>query len=446
MRIFSVAAACAAFGFTAASAADEVKCADQYSLEEHQILEWAALGGDPHAQFAMSTCAAPRANVELTRDEKVYALKWLMLAACEADGVEDADKRDRALRRLKYDGDISFRRFGGITRDETWTPREKKLIEFRQTEIADIESRLSQMMAQTTFDEQARARDQLADQFSRMGALGLTRLASLSSCSEFGADRAFEAAAWSAAAQAWNTSGEKHVYGLSQKRKWTVAGEAEAKLAALSTSERRIADTRKDAFLRTDPMTLARLEDKAALADLDRLSFMHAQSGNVSFSGRSVTLALQYALESLGWIDFVNGPDNDYGPSTIEAARKMQAAQGVDETRWLSHEEIRKTVCDAATIKGDPVSYFHLSLMFSEGWGFARDLDRAAFAAERADSLLDAKLAKSGELPAWKRDAYRAFEPRIDSARELISAELAATPAHLASNGPSRINEVTLCE
>lgn len=443
MRVAWFVFALFVLGSGSANAARDEKCAAQYSFDEQVMLEWAALGGDPHAQFAMAKCAAPRAKAPLSAAERVNALKWLILAACDADGMPGVESRDRMTRRLKYEGDISFRRFGGISREENWTALEKKLIEFRLAEIEDLKLRFREFDGAASVQEKARAREELSDELARMGPRGMVRLTQLAQCSYFGADRASVAAAWSAANQVWQSSGAENLYAKNAGKNWNADKESKARFAELSPAEKRAAEFEKARLLRTDPIVLAELEDKAALAKLDDLSFMHAEAGNVSFAGRSVTLAVQYALEALGWMQFINGPDNDYGPSTIEAVRKMQSAQGLDESRWLSPEEIRNTVCDAAIRKGDPVSYFHLALMYSEGWGFPKDIDRAAFAIERAEGIMDAKLSDFSKLPEWKQKAYPTFEPRIESAKASIAGERASLPAHIGRAGS--VDEKSLC-
>lgn len=444
MRVVLFVLALAVFGAGGANAAREDKCAAQYSLEEQLILEWAALGGDPHAQFAIAKCAAPRIEASLTETERVYALEWLTLAACDADGMPAVDERDRMTRRLKYEGDISFRRFGGISRDETWTSREKQFIEFRHEQVADLKDRYSAFVETATAAERAKAREALSDELARMGPRGMARLTELAECTYFGADKAFAAAVWSAADQVWGSSGAGELYGKSARKVWNTAEESKARLAALKPSERRAAEAEKARLLKTDPRVLAELEDSAALARLGEPSSTHAQAGNASVAGRSVTLAVQYALEALGWIEFVNGPDNDYGPSTIEAAGKAQAAYGFEATRWLSPEQIRMTVCDAATKKGDPVSYYHLAMMFAEGWGFRKDLDRASFAIDRAGKIMSDRLSARDGLPEWKQNAYPAFEPKIENAKALIDGERAGLPVQVATRGDA-ITEKNLC-
>lgn len=448
MRIFWCMLAVAVLGASGAKAAEEQKCSEQFSLEEHQYLEWAALGGDPHAQFALAKCAAPRTKASLSSEEKVYALKWLTLAACESDGLPNIDERDRMTRRMKFEGDISFRRFGGITEKEVWTAREKKFIEYREAEIDDLKDRYKDFVKDTTPAQQAAARGEISDELARLGPLGLVRLTSIAECKYFGGDDVFAAAAYSAANQAWQSSGASKIYGKSSDKDWGLDKQSAARMSALAPIERRAAEAEKARLLRTDPYVLAELEDQAALSRLNELSFMHEESGRVSFAGRAVTLAVQYALESLGWMEFVNGPDNDYGPSTIEAVRKMQASEGLDETRWLSPDEIRSAVCKAATKEHDPISYYHLAVMFSEGWGYSKDLERAAFAASRADKILSEKLGKVDKLPEWKQRAYPPFEPKIESIKMLIEGErkelYASAPAHIFSSS-ERLSEASLC-
>lgn len=444
MRVFLCVLALMALAASNANAAQEKKCSAQYSQEEQLTLEWAALGGDPHAQFAITRCAAPRGRTDLTEAERIYALKWLMLSACDANGEPGNDARDRMTRRLKFNGDISFRRFGGITQDETWTAREKKFIEFRRAAVADLDDRYAAFAKTASPAERSEARKELSDELARMGPRGMMRLADIAQCQYFDADKTFVAAALSAANQVWHSSRSDALYGKSERKGSNLAKQSSQAMSALSPQEKRVAEAEKQQLVKTDPFVLAELEDSAALSRLDQLSFMYAKDGHVSFAGRSVTLAVQYALEALGMMQFVNGPDNDYGPSTIEAARKAQAAYGYEETRWLSPDQIRKIVCDAATKKNDPVSYYHLAMMFSEGWGYPKDLDRARFAIDRAETAMTRRLASLSKLPEWKQDAYPTFKTKIDSVKAMIDGEVAVRPAHVAAR-PGSISANTLC-
>ena len=426
-RIALYAAVSAAVFSGSALAGEERACAEQFKLEEHLILEQAALGGDPHAQYAIGQCALPATAAAIAGPPKIYALKWLTLAAC--DNAPNA-ARDRMTRQLKYGSNISFRRFGGITGDETWTAREKKLIEIREGQIADLNGRLAKLKAQSSEEEIAAARDALADQFARMGPTGLLRLTEMTTCREFGASESYSAAVWSAAAETWSRPENTAVYGGSVQSDWDLKREAEKRVAGLSKLDRRRMAMEKEALMRADPARLAELEDAAALGRLENLGFANASENGIAFSGRATTTAIQYALESLGFVEFVNGPDNDYGPSTIEAARKAQAAYGKPETRFLAPEEIRQVVCDAATKKADPVSWYHLSMMYAEGLGFRKDVNVARAAISNADAAMKARLADISALPDWKARAYPAYSAKISAAKVAIEESWRALPNH----------------
>ncbi|MEE2692912.1 MAG: hypothetical protein VX640_15365 [Pseudomonadota bacterium] len=433
-------------GITAgASAGEEVKCAQQYSLEEQLILEWAALGGDPHAQYAIAQCAFPDGIGELTEAERLYALKWSILATCDAADTEVTAERDRLTRKLKENADLSFRRFGGLTEEEKLNRREKRFLEFRDYRYEKLDQRYETLQSRVSDADRAKAREALADQFSRLGPLGLLRLSELSSCKNFGAAPSFSAAAWAATAEAWNASGASQIYGHSVEKDWSIAAERDKRMKGLSAKERRAAEVEKAALLKTAPATLARLEEQAALGRLENMAFLHAQAADAEAPRRSVTTAIQYALEALGFVEFVNGPDNDYGPSTIEGAKKAQAHYGDEPTRWLSHEEIRTIVCDAATLKSDPISYFHLGLMYSQGWGFPQDLTRARFALDQARSIIEARLADADDLPAWKQTEYPKFRTQIENAQASLDAASLGVPDHV--RGEARpVTEASLCK
>jgi hypothetical protein len=422
-------------GAGAAQAGEEVRCARQYALEEHLILEWAALGGDPHAQFAIGQCAFPQDGAALGQDEKIYALQWLVLATCDSAETPSNIERDRLTRKLRDNADISFRRFGGVTEDERWTRREKRFKEYRADKLNQLRARHDRLQSQATDLDRERARDALVERFARMGGLGLMRLASLAECREFGATKPLAAAIWKAAAESWAAPDSEPVYGRSLRRDWSIAKEAASRASALSRAERREAERWHGALSRTTPARLAALEDAAALSRLGETApSAHARSqGSVA---QSTTLAVQYALEALGWIEFVNGPDNDYGPTTSEAARRAQAHYGREQTRWLSPAEARQLVCDAALEANDPVSNYHLALMYAEGAGFAQDWARALHAIERAQTYLIAALAEPAELPAWKRDAYARYRKTLADAKAAIAAEHRAAAATASSAEP----------
>lgn len=425
-----------------ARAGEEIKCAEQYSLEERLILEWAALGGDPHAQYSIAQCSYPDNHGGLSQPEKVYALKWAILATCDASDADYVLRRDELTRKLRRSGDLSFRRFGGVSEDEErWSKREKRFREYRNMKEAKLEQRYRTLQAEATEADRAEARDALADQFSRLGPLGLLRLSELASCKNFGASKSFAAATIAAAEAAWAKPDYVGVFGPDK----ALAGESAAAFASLSPKEKRAAEIEKQRLLKTEPSSLARLENLAALGRLEELATVHADVDETSFARRSVTTAAQYALEAMGFVTFVNGPDNDYGPSTIEAARKAQAYYGHEQSRWLSHDEVRKVICDAATKKDDPISYFHIGVMYSEGWGFPQDLERARYAINRADEIMKARLANAGDLPAWKQTHYPQFKLQIENAETAIESARAAVPAGLRLKA-GRIDDANLCE
>lgn len=427
-RIAIGAAVCAAVFSGAALAGEEKPCAEQFSLEEHLILEWAALGGDPQAQYSISQCAYPASATDIAGPRKIYALKWLTLAAC--DSSPNA-QRDRMTRELKYGSNLSFRRFGGITEDEKWNAQERKLIELRKAQVEDLSGRLARLKAKSSEDEIVAARDQLADQFARMGPTGLLRLTEMTGCKEFAASPSYSAAVWSAAADTWARPENTSVYGASVQGDFDLKREAAKRAGALDRTDKRRMAIEKDALMQADPARLAALEDAAALGRLEKLGFASVSEDGFAFSGRATTTAIQYALEALGFIESVNGPDNDYGPSTIEAARRAQAAYGKPETRFLAPEEIRQVVCDAAVKKADPVSYYHLGMMYAEGLGFRKDVSLARIAIARAEENMSSRLMHETALPDWKRRNYPAYAQKIADARKSIDAAWAALPKHV---------------
>lgn len=425
--VIGVAAAAAAVG-ASARAGDEVKCAAQYGFQEQMILEWAAIGGDPNAQYAMAQCAFPRGASDLTSAEKTSAAKWVMLADCEATGLDDYETRDRMTRALKYGGNISFRRFGGITEDETWTAREKRLIEMRDAARGDLKSRVDDLQKATSPAERDAARAQLIAEFSKMGPLGLARLADISSCKSLGASKVEVAALWSAAADAWSSSQVDAIYGDDQGRAEELKREADKRFGKLSKSEKREFAAVKNRVANDDSERIARLESDAALGRIQNLGFASAGPEGLQFTGSATPTAVQYALESLGFIEFVNGPDNDYGPSTIEAAKRAQAAYGRPETRWLAPGEVRQVVCDAALKKDDPVSYYHVAMMYAEGSGFPKNLPLAREALAKAEKAMSEQASKASALPEWKQRAYPEYAERIKVAKAAFDAASAAAP------------------
>jgi peptidoglycan hydrolase-like protein with peptidoglycan-binding domain len=210
--------------------------------------------------------------------------------------------------------------------------------------------------------------------------------------------------------------------------------------------------------MKTDPQRINDLERKAALGRLQELEFVGGNVRNSDgvglaegetaavFAGQSVTIAVQFALESLGWMEFTNGPDNDYGPATIEAVARAQEHYGRDPTRWLSHSDARQMICDAAIEKRDPASLYHLGVMFSRGWGFPIDLVRARFAISQADIALEEKLADAALLPDWKLRSYYGFRPRIAAAKTNIEAAWSVLPEAETAGWRGRLSTDKLCE
>ncbi|MEO0400509.1 MAG: peptidoglycan-binding domain-containing protein [Pseudomonadota bacterium] len=443
---------------TAALAGDEKKCSEQYSFEEHVILEWAALAGDPHAQFAIAQCAYPENAKNLTEAETIYALKWVTFAACDVDGGASTETRDRITRRLKSQGDLSFRRFSGVSDDERFSRREKRFQEYRDHKTGELKSRLKRLMKKTGDAEQTQARYELGDDLIRLGPLGALRLASLSECEHFGASDSFKAATWTVAANAWEDARGGGLYGAFDDETETLTSVASAKRQNLNGAQWDKFDYEKARFTKYAPARLAALEEDAALARLERLKGLAGpariaaaqtattdddenallqtvslssavRSASEAFDGPAVTMATQYALEALGFMEFVNGPDNDYGPSTIEAVAKAQQAMGRQPTRWLSHGEARDMVCRAAVKAGDPVSYYHVGMMYKNGWGYTENLVKARYAMDIADRLMGDKLSDKSALPAWKARVYPEFDGQIQNARQEIETAWAALPA-----------------
>lgn len=427
------AAAIAAAMMASAQAGEEIKCAAQYRIQEQMLLEWAAIGGDPQAQYAVAQCSYPRGGAELSSTEKVNALKWLTLASCEATGVEDHEARDRMTRDLKFGSNISFRRFGGISDDETWTAREKKLIEYRKAQDEDLKDRLDALLKSASVAERDAARARLTEEFGKMGPLGLTRLAEMSSCKLLGASDVFAAAAWSAAADAWASGDLSAVYGDPATRGLDFAKESTNRYGKLSKAEKRELPAVKELIARDGSARVARLESEAALGRIQNLGFAASGPSGLEFTGSATPIAVQYALESLGYIEFVNGPDNDYGPSTIEAAKRAQEAYGRPQTRWLAPQEIRQVVCDAAVKKNDPVSYYHVAMMYADGAGFRKDVSLARDALAKAESLMAERLSDASVLSEWKQRAYPEFAERIAIAGKALAAEASSpTSRHAA--------------
>ena len=422
-----------------ALAGQEASCASQYALEDHLLLEWAALGGDPHAQMAVAQCAFPEnADIKkMTPAEKTYAIRWTTIALCEAAPSDAHDRRDARLRHLKENANISFRRFGGLSKDEKLNWREKDFLEYRTEQTALLTERHRRLLKNASDAELGTARAELSDQLARMGATGMLKLAELSSCEAFGASKPFEAAAWSAASEAWRGADIAGVYAAGDSDDYDLPKIAVEKTKKLSGADRRVASIEKERLLKTDPKRLAALDRKIGAYEekiaIDRLADFalparRADAGlaDVSFDAApALTTALQFALETLGFVDFVNGPDNDYGPTTREAVARMQANKGGGPSTVLSNADMRGVVCKAAA-KDDPVSLYHVALMYKNGWGFPENDAKAAGAIGRAETAMIEALG-GGDLPSWKREAYKSYAGKIRAAaKDMKRPDIAA--------------------
>ena len=411
-----------------AQAGEEKKCAKQYSFEEHLLLEWAALGGDPHAQFAITQCAFPNGTKKLSDAEKSYALQWMTLASCDAQDSEQNRDRNVRTRRLKASSNISFRRFGGKMDGEKMTNRDKMFREFRQRKNRELRDRQKALAKLVSDEDREIANEALVERFSRMGDLGLVKLAQLTECEYFGASDELKAASWAAADELWGDSVLSDVYGKSEQRGWALSKESKKHFAALDVSQQRAAESQKARLLKTRSSEIEALQERAALADLQNLATVHAHVGELGEPVQSVTLAVQYALEALDMIEFINGPDNDYGPSTIDAVKRLQAAYGAPQTRWLSHEQIRDTICKAAVETTDPISLYNVALMHANGWGFKKDLSKAQAAIDKAEKAMKVRLDSIDNLEEWKQEHYPRYVSQIEISKSAIGAAYAAQP------------------
>ena len=402
------------------------------------LLEWAAVGGDPHAQMTLAQCSFPEAVGDLSPAQRLYAIKWNTIALCEARASDVHDDRDLRMRRLKENAHISFRRFGGMQEGEKLNWRERDFVEYRKEQAAALEARHQRLMRSVTPIDMAAARDEIADQYSRIGALGLLKLAELSSCDLLGASKEFEAAAWSAASESWRGAEQAGVYAAPDTPAYDLPKVATEKTKKLSGADRRAAALEKERLLRTDPDRLAVIEKKAreyesvaAVNALERFSLpvngiAADNAGAPSGQRSSLTTALQFALETLDFVEFVNGPDNDYGPTTRAAVARMHAAGGGEPTSVLTSAEARATICKAAA-KNDPVSLYHVALMRQNGWGLPKDEAKAAAAIRRSETAMIAALG-GADLPEWKRAAYNKYAGLIRaSAKELKQPATAAS-------------------
>ena len=424
-----------------AQAGEEKKCAKQYSFEEHLILEWAALGGDPHAQFAITQCAFPQGTKKLSDSEKTYALQWLTLASCDA--LENDENKDRNIRtrRLKASSNLSFRRFGGEMDGEKLSTRDKMFRQYRHRKAQELRDRNKAIAKLVSDDDRRIANEALVDRFSRMGDLGLIKLAQLSACEYFDAPEELKAASWAAADEVWEGSLLSDVYGKSENKGWAIAKESKKHLASLDHAQQRAAEVEKARLLKTRLTEINELEERAALADLEKLAAVHAHVGELGAPVQSVTLAVQYALEALDMIEFVNGPDNDYGPSTIDAVARLQAAYGAPQTRWLSHEQIRDTICKAAVETTDPISLYNVALMHANGWGFKKDLGKAQAAIDKAEKAMKVRLDSIDGLEEWKQEHYPRYVSQIEISKSAIGAAYEALPAREKTSG----DDANLC-
>ncbi|MFN0024612.1 MAG: peptidoglycan-binding domain-containing protein [Parvularculaceae bacterium] len=440
MKAFVLGAAASLAAAGTAMAGEEILCPAQFSLEDHVLLEWAGVGGDPHAQMTLAQCAFPEGAGDMSEAQRVYAIKWTTIALCEARASDVHDDRDLRLRTLKDDAHISFRRFGGMQKGEKLNWRERDFVEYRKEQTAALEARHQRLMTTVSPNDMAAARAEIADQYSRIGSIGLLKLAELSSCDSFGASKEFEAAAWSAASESWRGAEQAGVYASADTAAYDLPNVATEKTRKLSGPERRTAALEKERLLRTNPERLAIVEKKArdyesvaAINSLENFRLPVATTGKGVIAGiadaaadasltekspltqrSSLTTALQFALESLGHVEFINGPDNDYGPTTRAAVARMQAASGSEPTSVLTSAQARQTICRAA-IKDDPVSLYHVALMHRNGWGFPQDDAKAAAAIARSETAMIAALGGSG-LPEWKRTTYQTYAGLIRSA------------------------------
>lgn len=444
VKSWMLGAAASVLGAGAAVAQDAAEeqalCSARFALEDHMLLEWAAVGGDPHAQMTLSECSFPEGAADLSAAQKIYAIKWNTIALCESRASDVHDDRDLRMRRLKENANISFRRFGGLQKGEKLNWRERDFVEYRKEQTAALEARHQRLMQSVTPIDMASARAEIAEQYSRIGALGLLKLAELSSCDILGASKEFEAAAWSAASESWRGAEQAGVYAAPDTPAYDLPKVATEKTKKLSGADRRAAALEKERLLRTDPDRLAVIEKKArdyenvaAVSAIDnfRLPRREATAGLSDVATAqvsSLTTALQFALESLGFVEFVNGPDNDYGPTTRAAVARMQAVGGGEPTSVLTKAEARATICRAAA-KGDPVSLYHVALMHQNGWGFPKDEAKAASAIARSETAMIAALGGQ-DLPAWKRAAYNQYAGLIRaSAAEMKKPDLAGIVA-----------------
>ncbi len=84
-------------------------------------------------------------------------------------------------------------------------------------------------------------------------------------------------------------------------------------------------------------------------------------------------------------------------------------------TGWLTPRQARALICRAAVDRNDPYSYLHLAQMFSEGFGYGVDFDRALYAVKQARLILRleprGKVSNHGDLwdkPLGKRYVIQA--------------------------------------
>ncbi|MEZ5922740.1 MAG: hypothetical protein R3C60_15520, partial [Parvularculaceae bacterium] len=217
---------------------------------------------------------------------------------------------------------------------------------------------------------------------------------------------------------------DQGVYAAATNADYDMAKVASERAAALNSAERSAMLAEKAQLMRTDPDRLAAVEGKAKLYEsnlaLARLADFSvpariAQAG-ISDVGvaraSSLTTAVQFALESLGYVSFINGPDDDFGPTTQSGVVRMKEAKGEPAAPTLTNVEARETICDAATEHADPVSLYHVALMYQNGWGFPQSDAKAAAAIGEAETAMISALGGS-TLPDWKRAAYEAYASKI---------------------------------
>ncbi|MEM9705723.1 MAG: hypothetical protein AAF850_06550 [Pseudomonadota bacterium] len=450
-----------ALAIQSAVAGDEKNCASQYSQSEHAILEWAALGGDPHAQFAIAQCALPEGKRKYSDAERNYAVKWVSIAACDANDDDATLSRNVLTRRLKETGDLSFRRFGGDNGDEKFSKRAMMLQNYRERKRRELSGRARRLSRLFDDDERAVAINAMVSDLARIGAPGLMRLEGLAECPFIEMDAATKTAISVAASDVWQNSAYAEVYSDTDQNDENAQAlttqalpyaTAEKKRALLLAAGIGVGELEREAALSklNDFRSVALIEqkDKTELSDdgtvrdivsPESVLFGNAETGNAngptqvaftttradltsaSASVSTLTTAIQYALEALGFVDFVNGPDNDYGSTTIDAAKKFQRSIGAEPTRLLTPQQSRRAICDAATDRDDPVSWLNVALMYQKGWGFPKNINASKEAIDRADMAMKQRMLNPANLEAWKQRRYPVISNQIKVASREIT-------------------------